>query len=95
MACRSVRNLGMTVVLLGSLSASGHSAPLAAVALTRAEAPPVHSGHDANGPTKRALIVAISSYEPRTLWPYIHSTNDVPLVQRGLAAQGFQEVHLL
>lgn len=49
----------------------------------------------AAGPTKRALIVAISKYDAATGWRTIHSTNDVPMVRAALLTQGFQDIHVL
>lgn len=48
----------------------------------------------ATSPTKRALIVAISTYDPQSSWPTIHSSNDVPLVRAALQAQGFDDVNI-
>ncbi|HBL31881.1 MAG TPA: hypothetical protein DD490_34090 [Acidobacteria bacterium] len=45
-------------------------------------------------PTKRALIVAISTYDPQSSWPTIHSSNDVPLVRAALQAYSFDDANI-
>lgn len=84
------------LMLLGSLATvplSGCRLDSATAGDPSADTP--RPGTRAQGPRKRALIVAISKYEPSTLWSKINSTNDIPLVQAALRAQGFQEIHVL
>jgi hypothetical protein len=78
-----------------SAAATGDAVhPEGAVAVQRASAPAAQEPRNPKH-AKRALIVAISQYKPESSWPYIHSINDIPLMQTALKAQGFEDVHVL
>ena len=67
-------------------------------ALPAAPQPPSPTaGAAAPSPQKRALIVAIETYSPKSGWRDISSGNDVPLMSRALIAQGFDagSIHVL
>jgi metacaspase-1 len=89
--------LMVTLVLLGLLA----TIPLGGCGAEAAASDPAANTTTAQpasrspGKSKRALIVAISQYDPASSWKTIHSTNDIPLVQGALQAQGFQDIHVL
>ncbi|HEY7509279.1 MAG TPA: caspase family protein, partial [Vicinamibacteria bacterium] len=49
----------------------------------------------APAPAKRALIVAIATYEPSTGWSPLGSGNDVPLIRDILSTHGFTDIQEL
>lgn len=40
---------------------------------------------------KKALIIAIGDYQPKTGWGKISSVNDIPLIKNALKSQGFED----
>jgi hypothetical protein len=79
-----------TLVLLVSLVTVPLDGCRIEPAVAASGAVPARPGVRSQRPGKRALIVAISNYDPASSWPAIHSTNDIPLVQEALQTQGFQ-----